>query len=566
MNGFNASRRLVGGYNLNDTFEERRQQSRQGSPPVLQSAVVVDVVCDLQMITDEIRDQIRESVNNYELVDVMPINSVIAQLINDDLGNSGTTRTILFPLFSSHFLMPVNPGEVVHVIYQDFVGKGMKVGYWVSRAHGNRSVEDINYTHLDRQFDPNNNFGNWSTADKKNATASIYTPNFPNGGNTINSYTLSPEKGSQNPYDDIVEQAIAAQMMVPEVVPRWNKRPGEFIIQGSNNTLIVFGDDREGSASYTEGDIRGYSGKIDIVAGRGRYMPENADQDPEGTAPRVVANSRGNLETDKAPFRGAKPDGTRKKDNPNEGNPDYMHDASRLLVSMQTKGDEKLGVTEIEFPGETIPVEQPDVVDGGKYNLAYAAAKSDHIRLVARKNKDKGVKGTILLLREGDSEDEDLSYMFVNEHGMQIESKKVYLGRAAKINPSEATEDDFNGDKGGYEPYILWSKYKDTVDNLQNQINELKEQHQSAIESLRSEVSDLFTKMQISFASNLAIPYSQNPALTSAQIQISTKLPTIQTAGTQEFTEATKNLNDKQSKNDKDNVDRKNHSQKIYGE
>lgn len=565
---FNASRRIVGGYSLNDTYDERRQQSRQASPPVLQRAVVIDVICDPRTLTDEIKADLKNSVNNYELVEVLPPNSVIAQLINDDLGNLGITRTILFPFFQSHIQLPVNPGEVVHVIYQDFVGKGTKVGFWLSRIHGNRSVEDVNYTHLDRQFDPNNNFGNWTTSDKSNAKSSTYTPNFPNGGNTLTTYTLSPEKGSDKPFDDIVAGAIASQFTKFEEVPRWHKRPGEFVIQGSNNALILLGNDRQGPVDFTENDIRDYSGTVDIVVGRGRYAPASAEEDPTGTAPRVVKNSRNTLETDKAPFRGANPDGTRKQDNANEGNPDFTNDAARLLVSMQTKGDEKFGVTEIEFPSNTIPIKQPEPSDGGKFNRSYVIGKSDHIRFISRKNNDKGIEGSILLLREGDSsDDKDLGYLFINKHGFQIEANKIYLGKAAKKNPEDGiTDNEFNNDQNGYEPYILWSKYKSTVDSLQKQIKQLEEDHQKAIKDLKNEIKDVFSNISKMFAANLAIPYSQNPAITAVQNYLNVVPNTLFIKGEANLRQTGTDIDQEQNNNMNDNVDRKNHSQKIYGE
>ena len=76
---------------------------------------------------------------------------------------------------------------------------------------------------------------------------------------------------------------------IPEAVPRYSKREGEFIIQGSNNTLISLGtsiepldegtdekeafesEDGEGSnlGSYSMSGGSEHTGAIDIVVGRG---------------------------------------------------------------------------------------------------------------------------------------------------------------------------------------------------------------------------------------------------------------------------------------------------------
>ena len=581
-NGFNVDRRLVGGNTMDRTGDERRRAASQASPPVLQKAVVIDVIADPNLLTTAQKTDLQNAVNNYELIEVMPVNSIVAQVTSNEVGQMGGSRTILFPFFPSHMMFPIQPGEVVHVIYPDYVGRGTKVGFWMNRIHGFRTVEDVNYTHLDRQTNPNNNFGNWTLDSRNAATSDTYTPNFPNGGDIEGTWTISPTQQSRKPFEDIHQFASASIFTTPEPVPRWNKRPHEFVLQGANNTLIVLGEDRKGSplgaitGSQNPGndenpDIKGFAGTIDIVAGRGRYLPSAPNEEPELTAPRVITNSRGTNETDKAPFRGAAQGGGRKMDNPNEGNPDFLRDAARLYVSMQTTADRNFGVTDIPFPAATLPIVQPESADDTTVNRSYVVGKADHVRMIARSDPDNQIDGTLLLLREGDPTGSlDLGYMFIDKNGIQLEHNKIFIGTAAHDNPNETEDINYNDDDGPYEPWILWSKYRDTVNSLQTQIRTLRDEHDAAIKALRTEVVNLLTQLGTTMASGgRSIPYGPNDAVATAGGQISSAISKIQTAGDTNLQNAVTDIGDdesgEQQKNNSDNVSKVNHSQKIYG-
>lgn len=570
--GMNVSRRVIGGSTTNQV--DPRSGYTNGSPPTLQKAVVVDVIYDYNILTEEYKEKLSVQVGNYELIDVIPIGSVIAQIISNDSGTSANPYTILFPFFSSHFMLPVQVGEVVHVIYQDYVGRGNKLGFWLSRIHGTRQVEDANYTHLDRQFDPLNNLANWTTENIKSIETSP-DPNFPNGGDTTDTYSISPTEANVNPYDQFLEQSVAARLQTPESVPRWNKRPQELVLQGANNTLICFGEDRSGPAISDDSDeesadSKGFSGTIDIVVGRGRFPPASKDEDPELTAARVIKNSRDSTETDKAPYRNKNENG-RIKDNPLEGNPDFVNDAARLYVSMQSVADTKFGVTTITFPAATLPISQPTNEDNtGTINRSYVVGKADHIRFIARKNEEKGIDGTILLLREGDPSDstegeQDLSFLFVDKNGINLESKKIFFGSSVHEDPNESSNINYNDDDGPYEPWILWSKYKATVDNLQKQITDLQTEHKNSIQTLRNNIKTIFTNIETAFNTNVCPPYGANPGITAAQVAITDAKAKLDTPVDEPLDKVKDSLDTDQSSNLTDNVSKVNHSQKIYG-
>ena len=73
-------------------------------------------------------------------------------------------------------------------------------------------------------------------------------------------------------YENIVQSSRSyTQGFKGEPVPRFSKRSPDFVLQGSNNTLISLGTDRSSAegTSISDSDKNEFSGTIDIVAGRG---------------------------------------------------------------------------------------------------------------------------------------------------------------------------------------------------------------------------------------------------------------------------------------------------------
>jgi hypothetical protein len=436
----------------NQISEDLHEVRTKGASPVLQRAVVIDVLYDPDALTQEERQAISETVNNPELVDVAPINSVIATITSNAGGISPQNNTILFPFFSSHILLPVKPGETVYVIYEDYKDTGATLGYWFTRIGSQRTVEDVNHTHHDRMYQAASNPTNYETADTQQVGPANPPPAFNNGGGTEDTRTLAVDTSTDRktePYDQIREQAKASPLVTPEPVPRWKKRPQDLVFQGSNNVLVSFQEDRTGPIESTT-DAKGQAGTLDVVVGRGRTLPTSDTEEPIAGAPRVIKNSREQFETNKAPYQR----NWGQKDAPDEGNPNFKDDATRIYASMQTNGDANFELVLNEnAPEDNLSL--PELPTEGTYNKAYLIKKSDHIRLVARKDDENGVAGTVLLVREG-VEDEDLGYFFVDENGhIQIESPKIYLGRSVQEK----------------EPMVLFTRFRETIMQLQAQIN-----------------------------------------------------------------------------------------------
>jgi len=476
-----VSRRIVGGSTQGSQTADIRSSRTTGQTPVLQRAVVIEVFDNPSALTEEQKQALVNRVSNPDFIDILPVNAILARIVSDSQDSGSSTGIILFPFFSSCMILPVVPGEHVQVMFPDQSHSGNTLGYWMCRVQEQGTVEDVNYSVHDRRFLQNYNPQNRSTSERSQESSEV-APGFPNGAGTESTRTLRiTGSNAQNPYDGIIAESVAIRNFTFEPVPRLNKRPGEFVLQGKNNSTIILGEDRTGPVLRATADAIGTAGSIDMVAGRGRKLPDPVSSDPEETAPRLIQNSRSQREVNKTPYMSEG-----RQNNPREGDPDFTNDAARILITMQSEADKNFGVTQLSFPEDVLVPVQPKDGTPGTLGKSYVVAKADNIRLIARKDDD--VDGTILIIREGASDDE-MAYFYIDDAGeMQLYSPKMYFGKST----------------GETEPYIKYTKYKDAINNLQSQIDALK-----------TFCDSLTTTLQTAFASAMAIPYSPIVGLSS---------------------------------------------------
>jgi len=308
---------------------EEINEVRSNTPlPQFPIAVVEDVILNPAFLSEEEKTEIRNSVDNPEMVDRMPRKSIIARIVTREAGRSSNKSSVFMP-FNQYDLQPIKPGEQAVVFYTDPY-RSNRIGFWMCRLAEPNDVDDLNYTHGDRRYDDNIKRPTSERFDGQNLTEK---PGFPNGdGENDDSRTLGGEKDFEN----IVKKAKASQYHVNEPVPRYTPRPGDRIIQGSNNSRIVLGTDRNGPATTAP---KAFSGAIDLVVGVGS-VPKDRET-PKENSPRVVKNTRGLLETEKVPQKRGF------KDNPLEGDPNFQNDKSRIYLSMNGNADDDF---EIDIP------------------------------------------------------------------------------------------------------------------------------------------------------------------------------------------------------------------------
>lgn len=423
--GINAQRKLFSDQSSYDN--EMRDVATAASTRVLYRAVVVDVIYDPHAQLKELMDAYGENLSNASLLTVAPYNSVIARLVSDAADKRNQTPSIFYPMFS-HIHQPIKPGERVWVMFED-PDMSRDIGFWVSRVVERSDIDDPNFTHADRAFIDQQSPSTIDRFDLSKSGNPPPGPSFPNGSDTKEGYTLA----EPDAFEKIEKDAIANRVSTREPVPRYRKRPGDNVMEGSNNTLIVLGEDRTGATSKVVADrvsgkpdvdkSKGTSGAIDIVVGRGigvdKKLPP-AGAKPKLTAPAVIKNVRGLLETDKDPANA----------NKSEGDVDFENDAARIYIAMDTDIDGNFGK---QLPKLNDGVDVA-VVDTG----AAIIVKSDHTRVISR------VDGTIRIIKEGDENDENgtgRAVILMEKDGTTIiDSPKIIIGSGIEKDNGAGTQ------------------------------------------------------------------------------------------------------------------------------
>lgn len=519
------------------------------APPIIfQRAVVVEVLYDLASYSEDELDELKVLVGDNskkqnadkdqknldfdftELLLACPRNSLLVRPITAGADkravrvrtNAGTEEVkcqICYPFFPSHLAMPVKPGETVWVVNDSPEGAN-RFSYWMCRITAPEHVEDANYTHMDRMHGPYLLPKKGSKAGDPKLIDQVYQEaifGFPNGD--------FPEATTLSGFSDfeyiVNESGAYNYAFTPDTVPRFTKRPGDLVLQGSNNTLISLGEDRgwtkPGSSAHrkdssgakfsnaTKDDFeignsfKNRGGTIDIVAGRGRYAPpfygkvggdagSNREKFKSNTAAETLENTppeKGRssyVETNKNPAGQAYLEDLGQKENvnsnPTEGDPDLYTDASRIYVSMATSVDRNFS---IDLPGknmptafESIPVSEDVSIKKGRLP-ASIIAKSDQIRLIARRmKKDEPaegsyeIKGSIRLIKEGDPKD-DLSALLMLEDGnVQLSGKKIFIGRTGDDGMIFSDYGGKGPGLGDSQPYVRFSDLQKLFVDLWN--------------------------------------------------------------------------------------------------
>ena len=501
-----------------------------GAPPMFMRCVVFEVFYNPKTLTTEQKTILKGQVINPTAVDQIAANSVVASIISDGLANTGPSKVLLYPMFPSHLMLPVQAGEQIWAVFPDFAKEGMLGGRWVCRISEGLQIEDVNFTHNDRRFQ-REQFAEIRTSASVNSDTNTAFPSFPNGLGSENAYSLA-QTDENNPYDDIFATSSASLMHNYEVVPRWTKRPQEFVLQGMNNSLVVLGKDRVGYVTGGDNNEQSsFAGSVDIVAGRSRYMLSdtensisNTKREHCATSPFVIGNERGYKEVDKNPTIHGRTEQLR------EGDPDFIHDAARIYVSMKTLADKNFRIvstteggaadamkpTGINYSPNSIKPVQP-VSSSTGIGTSYVVNKADHIRLIGRRsvptedNLDPVIQGSVLIVKEGKfrtpenplaqtNPTDHLAYMYLSPEGrVQIDGMQIFLGGAAVRDGNQNPSPDLPGNAqgstnavgvggdnnfAGVEPYIKWSEFKKVVEGLQNQIKDLTDAYSQLVSGI----------------------------------------------------------------------------------
>lgn len=427
-------------------------------------------------------EQLDKKIKQYFLK--VPRNSMLVSLIQDSKNTN--TRKIAYPFFSSHLMLPAKVGEHVWCY---------KIGtayYWMTRIHGSDSYEDVNYTHENRAADP-------SRIVKDAEFTPV--PDFPNSrdaqGQTV---TFQEDNSGKEPYDELLN-ASKQSNLVFEPVPRITPRPGDLVLQGSNNATIMLSTQRgygkkqrpakgKSNSEMDSADNVSESGAIDIVTGRGRKKPSSSkDHDEASTQAREIRNSRDEMETNKNPLyyeSGSKIDKDRSEGNDKfcgnvsmdvpEGDPDFINDAARVYVSMKMNSDDLLGLNDY-CP---VQVAKPGASNAGNNipeskESSTVLLRADEIRIVARKDDERSINGSIRIVKEGKRDDVNGSgsatIMIQPDGTIVIDGPKILIGGGQLIG-DHGSGNQVSIGLDATEPLILGKELETRLGNFMDAVIE----------------------------------------------------------------------------------------------
>tara|TARA_R110001592_G_scaffold188358_4_gene433561 strand:+ start:30459 stop:32123 length:1665 start_codon:yes stop_codon:yes gene_type:complete len=452
-------------------------------------------------------------VDNPSMLEDIPQNTILARIISEKEYDSSGRLSVCYPMFPSHFQMPIKTGEQILIF---------RIGnenFWLSRLPSTNSVEDVNFTHNDRRFLISDQPGGISTQEDDEEKE---IGQFNNGGVTDD--LLSFNRGE---YSDIFKTAVTQGSQTYEPVPRFLKRPGDLVLQGSNNSLICLGQERgwtknqdvlgvfdsKNNKAPSKSNVNSTSGPrsatIDLVTGRGRFPPQPATELDDGTnpirtAPRTIVNERRDINNSNGMLESLRFSELRNLEpNQCEGDPDLEYDAARILIGSSGMPDKLFSLSNDKENNSILPVikfwkdskredyESKEKSPGGVFG-SYCVSKADHIRLVARhQEKDVNgllegvgnINGTIRIIKEGirDSEagDGQAVILLQPDGTIMIDGPTVVIGSGVESLAKESGEGtQIVLGQGATEPLVLGNELKDLLDthftDVKNHIADLK--------------------------------------------------------------------------------------------
>jgi len=375
--------------------------------PTFKKMVILDVVSDPISILGTDAQTIKKieywrnilKVSNMKYANVLPRNTIVGHFIN-----SLESPMFAFPFFPSHFALPCKPGETVWVVIEDPDVPKPDIVYWMCRVTEPHHADDVNHTHSPRTYDIS--FAGVDRASKKDRsendgkTDPFYE--LRNGNILISgkddqrridrNNLLIKTADEEDYFEKLIRVTDASRLVQYEAVPRFKKRPGDIVLEGSNNALVVLGTDRITSIGKYEDagtvlgpvpsimpeDMQGGdAGSIDLVVGRGQLKETFGEQVSTTSIFGATGKTKG-IEIKKE--IGKAEDQLSLK----EGDFDLKNDRSRIQISQRTKVDANFGLEEFNedfTSGEGklgVPIE--DDIDGD----SAIVLKTDKIRLIAR--------------------------------------------------------------------------------------------------------------------------------------------------------------------------------------
>lgn len=303
--------------------------------------------------------------NRSSYSSILPRNSIVAKKIGEN-----SSPMFVFPFFPSHLSLPCKPGESVWAIFENPAESESNLAFWFGRIVDAHQSDDVNHSHPGKVYELKNEKNAKELAEEESDEDWSEMRNAPSltvGEDrvTVGEAVILPGE-KEDIFEKLITESDASNLLSYESIPRFKKRPGDICLEGTNNTLIVLGTDRNGDLEKTE--FKSGAGAIDIVAGRGQ-------SDATFGKEKTVTSLRDAKGKTKGTEIKKELDKTEKNLSEDEGNPSFSSDRSRILVSQKTSPDEYFGLSSANS--------KLSVSDSGTGDAAIVI-KSDKVRLIAR--------------------------------------------------------------------------------------------------------------------------------------------------------------------------------------
>ena len=248
---------------------DRQYKSEYDIVQELRNLNILDVVFKKSYFENKVQ------IDNF--IKMLPQNTVISKKITGDFSAS-EDYFVSLPFFSSHFKVPVKRGENIWIFpyTNKFPGKINSNSFWISRVHGYKVSEDVNYTFSARDKSASNGIRNYfNEISNESETKSNKKRELKSHKKDISGGILKPIVGFSKEEELTFEEAVYLNNSVMSqslrAVPSIHNNSEDLILQGSNNTLIELTSQNNLKSNLENKN----KGEINILSGMGKY--ENLD-------------------------------------------------------------------------------------------------------------------------------------------------------------------------------------------------------------------------------------------------------------------------------------------------
>lgn len=299
---------------LNRTSEQN--SNREMSHEIFSRYVVLEVICDVDSLDTDLLSSKYQL--NVQSIKNCPNNSVIARVSSNFAAGVDQYR-VLMPMIQTHMMLPVKPGEHVWAVFPE-QSQNSTFGYWLTRITEINTTEDLSHTHPDRKYSSSDSSLN-SQEQFDGVKKEDYS--FDDGQKMQDGSRVAASKTSvplMPKYEEIIKNAKISKIVRRKPIPRFKKRPQDFVLQAESGILYVGSKRNSSHAKYDNGEATSDDelqfSEVRIVSGMGKT---------EVTGGPTVKNSLSENELDK------KSDSSAKRKT--EGDFDLENDATTVLAS-----------------------------------------------------------------------------------------------------------------------------------------------------------------------------------------------------------------------------------------